>query len=61
MTRKTYHRKRRTQILCGLGLLAITAIILIVASKTETKDATAALLFGPLGLYAIFTKKLIIY
>ena len=55
--------KRIRQILCGIVLLIIAVIICVVANggnSTETKDATAALLFGPLGLYAIFTKRIII-
>lgn len=63
MTKREYKRKRKTQIMFGLFFLAISALIMIVAntgSTMETKDATAALLTTPLGLYLIGTKHIII-
>lgn len=65
MHKKIRIRKWRIQqILIGLGLLAICGVILYLASTgltVEDRDATPVLLFGPLGLYLIFTREKVIY
>ena len=64
------HKKRKIrkwriqQILMGLGMLVICGFILHMASTgltVEDRDATPVLLFGPLGIYLIFTRKKVIY
>lgn len=55
---------RIQQILMGIGLLIICGIIVQMARTgltVEDRDATPVLLFGPLGLYLIFTRKKVIY
>jgi ABC-type polysaccharide/polyol phosphate export permease len=52
------------QILMGIVLLILCGIIVAMANTgltAEDRDITPVLLFGPLGLYLIFTKKKIIY
>ena len=52
------------QRLMGLGLVAISALVVLMASggtTPEDQDATAAVLIGPLGLYMMFTKTYILY
>lgn len=55
---------RIQQILMGLGMLVLCALICAMAmtGKTvEDRDATLVLLFAPMGLYLLFTKKRVIY
>lgn len=45
-------------------MLVLAALVIALASTgttTEERDATAALLIGPLGLYMMFTKNYILY
>ena len=52
------------QMLMGIGLLILCGIMVEMARTgltVEDRDITPVLLFGPLGLYLIFTKKKIIY
>lgn len=51
------------QKLIGLAFIAISIIVILVAcngNTIEERDATAVLLFAPLGLYLLFGKKQII-
>ena len=68
VTRRTrnqmYRRKLTIQKLYGLALIAMSAIMLYIASQgvtVEDRDATAVLLTAPLGLYLLFTRKIAIY
>ena len=65
MHKKIKIRKWRIQqILMGIGLLIICGIIVQMARTgltVEDRDITPVLLFGPLGLYLIFTRKKVIY
>lgn len=68
VTRRTrnqiYRRKFAIQKLYGLALIAMSAIMLYIASQgvtVEDRDATAVLLTAPLGLYLLFTRKIAIY
>lgn len=56
--------KMRKQRLMGLALIAIAALVVALASTGETvedRDATAAVMIGPLGLYMMFTKEYVLY
>lgn len=56
-------RKFIEQKLYGLAMLAISGVILYIASKGTTvvdKDATAVLLTAPMGLYLMFTRHIVI-
>ena len=49
--------KMRKQRLMGVGLLAISWLVLLLActgESPEDQDATAALLVLPLGLYMVY-------
>lgn len=62
--RRRIRKWRIYQILMGLGMLVICGFILHLASTgitVEDRDITPVLLFGPLGLYLIFTRKKVIY
>ena len=51
------------QKLIAIALIILSAIIVAVAmggTTIEERDATAALLFAPLGLYMLCTKKQVI-
>lgn len=51
------------QRLIGIALLIISALVILVASNGNTiedRDATAVLMFAPLGLWLLFSKKQII-
>lgn len=68
VTRRTrnqmYRRKLAIQKLYGLALIAMSVIMLYIASQgvtIEDRDATAVLLTAPLGLYLLFTRKIAIY
>jgi len=61
---KKIRKWRICQILMGISLLILCGIIVAMANTgltVEDRDITPVLLFGPLGLYLIFTKKKIIY
>ena len=56
--------KLRKQRLMGLALLAITALLLLLASTgqtTEDRDASAVLIILPLGVYMLASKTCILY
>ena len=62
MTRNQYKRKRRTQRLYGLILIAISIICIILACQGATvadRDCTAVLFLAPLGFYMVFSRKLV--
>jgi len=63
-TRNQLRRKKFIQQkLMGLALLVMTALIIWIASTgatIEERDATAALLTAPLGIYLLFTKEIAI-
>lgn len=55
---------RVKQVLIGLGLLALCAIMLMMtanATSPEDKDATPVLLLGPIGLYLVLSKQQFIH
>lgn len=59
-----YRRKLAIQKLYGLALIAMSVIMLYIASQgvtVEDRDATAVLLTAPMGLYLLFTRKIAIY
>lgn len=56
-------KKLRQQKLLGFLLLILCAIMVFITAHGETiadRDGTAVFLLAPLGLYMIFTKKVII-
>lgn len=56
--------KHKEQKLMGLLLLVICAIVLWLCSggtTPEDRDATVVVLLVPLGLWMLFTKKIVIY
>lgn len=62
-TRRKIRKWKVYQILMGLVMLAICGFTLYMASTgvtVEDRDATPVLLFGPLGLYLLFTKERVI-
>jgi hypothetical protein len=54
--RKYYRKKLFQQRLIALGILVCCCAVSIA-----DQDATAIVLLAPLGIYALFTKKIIIY
>lgn len=57
-------KKMLLQRVLGLGLIAMCALILWVAStgkSVEDRDATAVLLLAPIGFYLLFTKNTAIH
>lgn len=64
MNKKSYKKKLIQQKLIGLVIILLCVFIVLIASTgttPEDRDATIILLFGPLGLYLIFTKHIVIY
>ena len=63
--RNQFRRKKLfVQKLLGLALIAVSVLLIYIASKgatIEEKDATAVLLTAPFGLYLLFTKKVLTY
>jgi len=56
--------KMRKQRLMGVGLLAISWLVLLLActgESLEDQDATAALLVTPLGLYMLYSDTYLLY
>lgn len=63
MTRNQRKRKLKQQRLMGVVMIIISAIIFILActgTTTENRDATAALITLPMGIWFICTKEIII-
>lgn len=61
-TRRKYRAVRVKQVLIGMALLAVSALIIAVAKQGTTmqdRDITAVVFTIPLGLYCIFNKKVI--
>lgn len=61
--KKEQNRLLITQKLMGLGLLAISAIVILIASTgttIEDRDATVVVFTLPLGLYMLFCKDVVI-
>lgn len=57
---KAYKRKILMQKLMGIGMLGISAIVIIIAmhgNTPEDSDATPVLLFIPIGLSLLFSRK----
>lgn len=57
---RVYKRKRLMQKLIGIGMLGISAIVIIMAmyGKTpEDSDVTPVLIFIPIGLSLLFSKE----
>jgi len=64
MQTRKIRKWRIRQILMGVGLLTLCGIIIAMAKTgltVEDRDITPVLLFCPLGLHLIFTKKKVIY
>ena len=62
--RRIYRRKLTEQRLTGLALLILCVGMVWMCATGETttdRDATAALLLAPLGLWILLTKKIVIY
>lgn len=65
-TKRENQRRRRLfiqQRLMGLGLIIISVIVVLMASKgvtVEDRDCTCLLFTVPVGLTLLFSKKLII-
>ena len=56
--------KMRKQRLMGVGLVAISWLVLLLActgESPEDQDATAALLVLPLGLYMVYSDDYLLY
>lgn len=56
--------KMRKQRLMGVGLVAISWLVLLLAcigENPEDQDATAAFLVGPLGLYMLYSDTCLLY
>lgn len=57
--------KMRKQRLMGVIFIVIAWLVLLLAcnggESPEDRDATAALLVGPLGLYMLFSKNYVLY
>lgn len=64
-TQQRYYRKKLfEQRLLALVILACCAVALWLCSTgttIEDQDATAVVLLAPLGIYSLFTKKIMIY
>lgn len=61
--KKVRNRLIVTQRLMGLGLLVISAIVILIASTGKTiedRDATVVVFTLPLGLYMLFCKDVVI-
>lgn len=59
LTKNQRRRKIIVQKLMGIALIAICAMMFWLAS-TEGKDCTAVLLIAPIGLYMLFSKRIVI-
>lgn len=63
MTKKEYKQKLIAQKLIGLGMLLLCVIAILVASAgitPEDKDISVVILFAPIAIYMLVTKKIII-
>lgn len=64
MKKRACRKKLIMQKVMGLVLLLICGVVIMMAStgaNPADKDVTPILLLGPLGLYLIFTKHIVIY
>lgn len=64
MSKSQYKRKILEQRLYGIGIILLCALALWVAStgnSVEDRDCTAVLLILPLGIYSLFTRKVVIW
>ena len=73
MREQAYRRRTRNQLrrrklleqkLYGMLMIAMSIVVLCIASHGKTfmdRDATAVLIFAPLGFYLLFTRKVVIY
>ena len=64
MSKSQYKRKILEQRLYGIGITLLCAAALWVAStgtSIEDRDCTAVLLIFPLGIYVLFTRKVVIW
>lgn len=63
MSKSQYKRKIVEQRFLAIGIILVCVIALWVAStgtSIEDRDCTAVLLILPLGLYTLFTRKVVI-
>lgn len=64
MKKRAYRKKLIMQKVMGLVLLLICGVVIMTAStgaNSADKDVTPILILVPLGLYLVFTKRVIIY
>lgn len=64
MKKRAYRKKLIMQKIMGLVLLMICGVVIMMAStgaNSADKDVTPILILVPLGLYLVFTKRVIIY
>lgn len=64
MKKRAYRKKLIMQKVMGLLLLLICGVVIMMAStgvNSADKDVTPILILVPLGLYLVFTKRVIIY
>lgn len=64
MKKRAYRKKLIMQKVMGLVLLLICGVVIMMATtgaNPEDKDVTPILILVPLGLYLVFTKRVIIY
>lgn len=62
--RKRYRKKLLEQKLLGILMLACCVVALVLCSTgttIEDRDCTAVVLLAPLGLWMIFSKRILIY
>lgn len=64
MSKSQYKRKILEQRLYGIGIILLCALALLVAStgtSIEDRDCTAVLLILSLGIYSLFSRKVVIW
>lgn len=64
MKKRAYRKKIIKQKVMGLLLLLICGVVIMMAStgtNPEDNDVTSILILGPIGLYLILAKHVIIY
>ena len=64
MKKRAYRKKLIKQKVMGLLLLLICGVVIMTAStgaNPADKDVTSILILGPIGLYLILAKRVIIY
>lgn len=64
MKKRAYRKKLIKQKVMGLLLLLICGVVIMMAStgaNPADNDVTSILILGPIGLYLILAKRVIIY